>query len=67
MFRVFVSFAVLTIAGDRSPMQTDQRLFSEGLLAKYDGSDPEQPIYIAVGNFLVTMCRTRRVHPRSSP
>jgi hypothetical protein len=30
------------------PVGQQQRLFSETLLAKFDGSDPEMPVYIAV-------------------
>jgi hypothetical protein len=41
-----------------------QRLFSERVLAKYDGSDPEDPIYLAVGplrfvRFYFTMLTVR--------
>jgi hypothetical protein len=40
------------------PVNQQQRLFSEGLLAKFDGNDPEKPIYIAVRlrAFFLSVC-----------
>jgi hypothetical protein len=31
---------------------TEQRLFSESLLAEFDGSDPHKPLYLAVRCFV---------------
>ena len=36
--------------------QTNQRLFSESLLAQYDGTDHEKPVFIAVGRPRVSVC-----------
>ncbi len=43
--------------------QTTDRLFSESLLAQYDGTDPEKPVFIAVSLGVSHPC----VYPRSSP
>ncbi|KAI0721975.1 cytochrome b5 [Cerioporus squamosus] len=46
----------------RQFIPTDQRLFSEGLLAKYDGSDPEKPVYIAIDGDVYDVSSNRRTY-----
>lgn len=46
---------------------TEQRLFSESLLAEFDGSDPHRPLYLAVRCFIAIFYPPHPVHvPRVS-
>ena len=56
--RVYVRLLICCFLSFMNPgTQTSQRLFSENLLAQYDGTDPEKPVFIAVGHSCTAMCR----------
>lgn len=71
---LFIMLAGKFIAGDffwgyegkwtnlKTYWPSNQRLFSEGYLAKFDGSDAEKPIYLAIDGDVYDVSSNRRVY-----
>ncbi|EKM80250.1 hypothetical protein AGABI1DRAFT_113450 [Agaricus bisporus var. burnettii JB137-S8] len=50
----------------RTYMPKSDRLFSERMLAQYDGSDPNKPIYLAIGGVVYDVTKSSAYRPGGS-